>query len=445
MMIKEFMTRVASGLMASTLVFCPEGGLPKMVRVAGEESCTETMMFSGGLKGDVSDKKLIQDIFGEIESMGRIRAQAKTIDDKAQVFLGDGQGSVPVYVDASGMEENKTSDDENNNGESDENKNDDENKGDESDDGKKTDESDNGNNGDSDNKKEDGDKKGSDDRKKDNDQKKSEDHGQEDSNTSGDNESDNSGDVKNDDDRGNNEDSNEETKKKRAVNKNNNGKTNRTGVTDENGEEDYSGSETEAGDFREIEREAVKAEPLEDDVKLEQGDALEDKGDPDEQKKNRDDKKERAIRTMRIGFTTALLAVGLAASGSLKYLWMLIFAFLTKKKRKKWHGVLTADRNRFVEIKSTSADEGRLVQDFIDEYKEPAVIIEKLRESKAYTYLPANTKMDVTYSGLTESNIRADENTLYEILATMRKDVGEVKVLIHNDPARINVTLTFTI
>ena len=156
-----------------------------------------------------------------------------------------------------------------------------------------------------------------------------------------------------------------------------------------------------------------------------------------------DDDKERTYRKMATGLVSTIVGVGLLATGAFKYLWMLLLTLFTRKKRYKWHGIVSARRNRFAEVKDTSGS-GLLYQDYIDKYKDLGTIFDELRKSGDYTLLPVNTKADIKY-GDDCLTVIASEEEVFSVLNKLPKGIGTVTVNIHNDMAGFEMPLTFTL
>ncbi len=158
----------------------------------------------------------------------------------------------------------------------------------------------------------------------------------------------------------------------------------------------------------------------------------------------KDDKgKERTYRTMATGVVSSIVGIGLMATGAFRYLWMLLLTLFTRKKRHKWHGIISSRKNRFVEVRDASGL-GKLYQDYIDEHKELDVIYDELRKTNDYTLLPVNTKADVTYADDCISVV-ASEEEVFSVLNKLPKGIGTVNVRIYNDMARFEMHLTFTL
>lgn len=150
------------------------------------------------------------------------------------------------------------------------------------------------------------------------------------------------------------------------------------------------------------------------------------------------------IKKMGTGIISAVMAVALINSGALKYWWMMFLMLFNRSKRKKWHGILTDKKNRFIEFKLGKGD-GRLAQDYIDEFKEPVTVFEKLKESGDYTYLPCNTRMRIEGTGIKRLDVKADENKLFEVLGEMSEGTGEVLVTFYNKAAEFEIELKFIV
>ena len=161
------------------------------------------------------------------------------------------------------------------------------------------------------------------------------------------------------------------------------------------------------------------------------------------EKDDKDKEKERTYKTMATGVVSSVVGIGLMATGAFRYLWMLLLTLFTKKKRYKWHGILSSGKNRFVEVRDTSGS-GKLYQDYIDEHKDLNDIFDEIGKSNDYTLLPVNTKADISYANDCISVV-ASEDEVFRALNNLPKGIGKVNVRIYNDMARFEMPLTFTL
>ncbi|SDB56237.1 hypothetical protein [Butyrivibrio sp. INlla16] len=122
---------------------------------------------------------------------------------------------------------------------------------------------------------------------------------------------------------------------------------------------------------------------------------------------------------------------------------MLLLTLFTRKKRYKWHGIISARKFRFAEVKDVTGS-GLLYQDYIDKYKNLGTIYDELRKIGDYTLLPVNTKADIKY-GDDCLTVIASEEEVFSVLNKLPRGIGTVNVNIHNDMAGFEMPLTFTL
>lgn len=162
---------------------------------------------------------------------------------------------------------------------------------------------------------------------------------------------------------------------------------------------------------------------------------------------NKDGTKKRSSvpKTVVASLVAGGILLGVAgATGGLNYLWMMLFCWLFRKKRIKFHGALSNEKLRFVSVDARS-DRAKTVQEIANESESAADMIESILGSGNATYVPANTKMTVTYEdGNGELVVRttaADEN---EMLRTVeRLDGSPVDVSIYNSKCGWEINLHF--
>lgn len=162
---------------------------------------------------------------------------------------------------------------------------------------------------------------------------------------------------------------------------------------------------------------------------------------------NKDGTKERSSvpKTVVASLVAGGILLGVAgATGGLNYLWMMLFCWLFRKKRIKFHGVLSDEKLRFVSV-DTRGDRAETVQEIANESESAADMIESILGSGNITYVPANTKMTVTYEDgngeLVVRTIAADEN---EMLRTVEQlDGSPVDVSIYNSKCGWEINLHF--
>ena len=156
------------------------------------------------------------------------------------------------------------------------------------------------------------------------------------------------------------------------------------------------------------------------------------------------EEKPKANKTVAVALATGAIAVALIATGALDYIWMLGLMFLFKR-RKKFHGVLTMDDNRFVKLNSLSEGEG-VVQEAIDNAGSFEEYVSDILGKTSCTYLPYNSKMSFSYRG-SDGDIEvivkdADEAEMFKELEALA-GVGNVEVHIYNTRAKFDIPLHF--
>ncbi len=164
-----------------------------------------------------------------------------------------------------------------------------------------------------------------------------------------------------------------------------------------------------------------------------------------------------------IALPLAALLLILGLKGLLPVIWLMLMNRLLAKRRPEWHGMLTKDENRFVEvIKEKDASEETL-QEIIDREKTPVAILDTAMKTGVITSLPVGTKLSVIYTETVskkpgeeakpddkkapetlqvQETLAAEEAVLYEYLNKLTgKD--EVIATLYNDPAQMEITLIF--
>lgn len=146
------------------------------------------------------------------------------------------------------------------------------------------------------------------------------------------------------------------------------------------------------------------------------------------------------------GAVAVTVAAGvLGATGKLGYLWMLLLGLVFKKRRKGWHGILTAEENRFI-VTEKKSGEGLMAQDIIDRCETAEEALRQMKESGDMTYLPCNTEMEICYVDKENNSVvdngKADEEELYKRLSDIR-DCGSVNVTLKNRKAGFEIPLVF--
>lgn len=131
-------------------------------------------------------------------------------------------------------------------------------------------------------------------------------------------------------------------------------------------------------------------------------------------------------------------------TGLWAYLWLLFTWYLLKSRRRKWHGILTEEENRFIETRP-AADDYRLAQDIVDYSLDPAEALKMLEETGDLTYLPGSCKVWVSYrldKAYRTEKVSCNESRVYELMAGLG-DVGEKQVVIENRMTGIRILLQY--
>ena len=224
-------------------------------------------------------------------------------------------------------------------------------------------------------------------------------------------------------------------------------------------EDDKTEDESEDKEDNEPEDEPGDKEDDEDDDMPEskEDDELDDK--PEDEDENRpddtsedeeEDGKQRQKFYKRIFKITAIM-IGLigagvigAVSGLWDYLWGLLLWYLFRKRKAVWHGILTEEENRYIQIVPASED-FRLAQEIIDYSSDPMEAYGMLEETGDVTYLPKFCKVWVSFQMDGETQIqrlRCDERQVYEFMENLG-DVGDKRVLIENRATGIRIMLEY--
>lgn len=149
-----------------------------------------------------------------------------------------------------------------------------------------------------------------------------------------------------------------------------------------------------------------------------------------------------------IGAVAAVLISGaislaLALTGAFDYLYMLLFCLLFRKRKISFHGILTEDDNRFIELRGKVENE-KTVQQIIEDNPEFGDMYTAIMGSEARTVLPPNTMMDISYreqSEVISESLDANEDEMYR---TLEKLIGQdVTVCLYCDKANIEIKLRF--
>ena len=162
------------------------------------------------------------------------------------------------------------------------------------------------------------------------------------------------------------------------------------------------------------------------------------------------DWKEDLVPRIVKGLIGSVIVVGVVAgavvSGAANYLWMLIVWFLFRRKRIRFHGVLTEEPNRMVRVVVNDRACEELCQDIIDRSETLAEYIEAVEGCGCVTELPAGSRMRIRYSveGCVDEDaeLAADEEKMFEVLEKL-EGAGNVLVEIYHAAAGIEIELRF--
>lgn len=141
------------------------------------------------------------------------------------------------------------------------------------------------------------------------------------------------------------------------------------------------------------------------------------------------------------------ITVALVTSGGFNYLWMLIFCLLNRKRRIRFHGFLSDEKLRFVqsEINDSDTEQIELVQEVADRNENLADFIEEMMSTRNATYVPANTKMTVSFvdsnGELVSNTVDANEEEMFKMIQAA--DDMEVMVDIFNSKCGWDIELKF--
>lgn len=141
---------------------------------------------------------------------------------------------------------------------------------------------------------------------------------------------------------------------------------------------------------------------------------------------------------------TAIVGGVLVLTGGIDYLWTAFLWLLFKKRRIRFHGVLTDEKNPFIKISAHDNDTCDLCSDYLEKSGNLTEYIEYVKGCGAVTTLPYKTQMSLSYLDGSEVVTReydADEEKLFELLDEM--DAMNVDVHIFNNRAQFDIPLTF--
>lgn len=148
----------------------------------------------------------------------------------------------------------------------------------------------------------------------------------------------------------------------------------------------------------------------------------------------------------------ASLVIGAATIGilgvtrTLSHLWLLLTLLLFRKMKLVWHGLLTADENRYIEKRANMEASGKLLQDFIDEMESPESALIAASADGYLTILPPGTKMNVWIdmgdNGVIDTTVIAKETELMHMLSEADGFLL-AKVTIYHKAAAIYIELNY--
>lgn len=141
-----------------------------------------------------------------------------------------------------------------------------------------------------------------------------------------------------------------------------------------------------------------------------------------------------------------VLLIGAMAVGALfPYLWMFLLFYFCRRSRKRFHGILTDEYNRFIRLENVTAG-ARTVQDIIDETGSLRECVAEILKEETITCIPKQSRMVFVYSdrqgGTVSREEAADEAEMFRILEEL-EGTGQVKVWIRCRRAGIDIPLEF--
>lgn len=150
----------------------------------------------------------------------------------------------------------------------------------------------------------------------------------------------------------------------------------------------------------------------------------------------------KASKNIVTALITGAIIVTLAATGSLQYIWLLFLMFFFKNKKRKWHGILTDDDNKFISLDISDDSGYETVQQVVNRTDTPDEALDILIDSGDETLLPLNTRVSISYEGCDRDiAMAADENKVYDALRDINAD--DIDVTIYNKAAKIDITITY--
>ena len=148
-------------------------------------------------------------------------------------------------------------------------------------------------------------------------------------------------------------------------------------------------------------------------------------------------------RNVAVGVISGGAIVALAATGALKYLWLLLLLLFFNFKNVKFHGILTNEKNKYIKVRGKDGEVGSAVtlQEMADMCATAGDIYNAAVASGYETTLPMGTTMTFEYADRLEK-MKANEDKMYEILSQAK---GKVTVSLVNKAAKIDVKINFNL
>lgn len=148
-------------------------------------------------------------------------------------------------------------------------------------------------------------------------------------------------------------------------------------------------------------------------------------------------------RNVAVGVISGGAIVALAATGALKYLWLLLLLLFFNFKNVKFHGILTDEKNKYIKVRGKDGEVGSAVtlQEMADMCATAGDIYNAAVASGYETTLPMGTTMTFEYADRLEK-MKADETKMYEVLSEAK---DKVTVGLVNKAAKIDVKINFNL
>ena len=141
------------------------------------------------------------------------------------------------------------------------------------------------------------------------------------------------------------------------------------------------------------------------------------------------------------------ILAALSAAGAFRWLWMLLYFLLFKRKRVLFHGILTEEKSFFIRVRNAEESSG-LVQDIIDSAGSFIKFKREVLQETAVTFIPRQSRMRISCHGYNgRKRIRetaAGEQRLFRILGKL-EGTGEVEVRITCRGTGIDIPLVFRV